>query len=83
MKKLWLSLLCGALALWMLLLSSCQFIPSIEETESETESETEAETVPVFEAILKGSDDSAFAVPSLTVSTRQSFNKKAVSFEIT
>ena len=49
MKKLWLSLLCGALTLWMLLLSSCQFIPSIEETESETESETEAETVPVFE----------------------------------
>ena len=49
MKKLWLSLLCGALALWMLLLSSGQFIPSIEETESETESETEAETVPVFE----------------------------------
>ena len=52
MKKLSLLLLCSVLALFVLLFSSCQFIPSVggteSESESQTESETEAETLPAL-----------------------------------
>ena len=41
-------LLSVLLTVSLLLLSSCQLIPSLGGTESETESETEAETVPTF-----------------------------------
>lgn len=44
-KRMGRGLLCGLLAAFVLLFSSCQLIPGMG---SETESETEAETVPTF-----------------------------------